>query len=775
MKIRNKLIGTFLLLAILPITIAGVLGIRESVKLLADNTVSHLEVELFSKAEAIRKFVKQVQGDVLYLKENLNLKRYLETGDPVHLQGLEQDFLSFSETHPYYYQIRYIDAQGYERVRVDSDGVRSFVIPKEKLQLKRNRYYFRDTMEHPPDSVYVSPMDLNVEWGKVEWPPKKVVRFGTPVVDEHGNKQGIVIINLYADYLLEQIKKLVDTGGIVFLFDQRGRYLFRYPKDVVNDLPENRNPEFEEVRYKDEFERSILPQLLSGEKGTVKDRRYIISYVPIYTGDNRDFWVLGIKYPLKTLFGSTYTLITYLLFIGVVTIGLSILVAVFMGHYLSVPIQRLKEGVDRIGMKDFRHRVAVKTRDELKDLADHFNDMASKLEDYNHMLTRWNESLKEEVAKRTEELETSRLALLQERDKLKNLIQVAAEGIIIADGRNRVIMANPAAQRILRLEEKDLLGRDLLECHSEPEKVRRVLLEGSQNQFLGIKRWGERILEVSIAVLKDEEGGLTGSMMLFRDVTEAQKMAEVKRELERKIFQAEKLASLSVLSAGIAHEIGNPLAAIKLVVRAMEEELNPSPSHKKYMDRLVREVDRLDEFVKTFGEFAYSHEKKVKQCNIDEILREVIFWTRKEAKKSGISIRYTNGIKDGPSLYVDPYQIQQVFVNLIINAIQATPEGGVIRITTRRVHRPEEGVLISVADTGIGIPEEYLNKIFDPFFTTKPTGTGLGLSVAMKIVREHGGNIEVTSRVKKGTTFRVFLPRTMEGESRGYGTIADHS
>lgn len=90
----------------------------------------------------------------------------MRQGDPLYLKNLEQDFLSFSRTHPYYYQIRYIDAQGYEKVRVDSDGVRSFAIPQERLQLKRNRYYFRDTIEHTPGSVYVSPMDLNVEWGR---------------------------------------------------------------------------------------------------------------------------------------------------------------------------------------------------------------------------------------------------------------------------------------------------------------------------------------------------------------------------------------------------------------------------------------------------------------------------------------------------------------------------------------------------------------------------------------------------------------------------------
>lgn len=756
-------------MVVVPIAVMGVIGMYLAITTLKSYTIQQLELSLSSKAETFEKFLGGVRGDLMYLKESGHLKSFMNTNRSWYLKALAEDLLSFSKNRPQYYQLRYIDENGFERVRIDSDGVTSKVIAKENLQLKRDRYYFTLASIYPPGTVYVSPMDYNVEWGKVEQPQKKVVRFATSVADNSGIKRGIIVLNLYADYLLNMVQELEKVGGTALLVDSWGRYIFRQTDSSANDLMAETGG-----GLYGKLEPSLIPKLMSRRQGTITSGKHIISYVPIFTGDvgkkftgdvGNNFWVLGIRYPVHIIFDSVTKLSFYLLTIGVIAFTISISLGLYMSRRLASPILQLNEGVDHIGKRDFKHRVHIKTGDEIEDLADKFNLMASRLEDFDSKITSWNEDLQNEVEKRTKELKNSEAELVRERDKLKNFIHSAGEGVIITDMDRKINLINPAALKILalssvKLKNKSLFKSDLIEAHIFEE-----LINKGRVHYSTTKEYNGKTLDLSVTILRSKDGDVQGSMILFRDMTEYQKMIETRREMERQIFQAEKLVSLGVLSAGIAHEIGNPLAAIKVSAQALAEEEDITNTTSFYIARLVKEVDRLNKFVKTFGDFAYSHTKKITKCQMENVLEETVFWMRKEAENHGVVINFNSSKATLKEVSVDPDRIKQVLINLIINAVHSMPDGGKVGISIKGVRIPKRGVEISVSDEGAGIPEEDMSRVFDPFYTTKSNGTGLGLAVSMKIVKDHGGDLSIDSTVNCGTTCKVFLPYSTKGKS----------
>lgn len=636
--IKAKLITAFLALTILPLSIAGVYGIFYAIVTLEENTLRHLEYEISSKAEDVEKFLKTVHRDVLFLSQTVVMRDIVdskEVGGGAEYQRLrerlERAALIISQTRPYYYQIRYINERGYEIVRIDFDGKASKSVPFNLLQYKGDRYYFTDAMKYSKGECYVSPMDLNVERGEVELPHKPVVRVATLVFDSLGRKKGIVIINLYANYLIQQMQKLsIAKGGTTFLVNKEGFYLSHMNSQGIDSRSFILGST--EGLGKD-YPSLVVNQILSGKPGTIKDKNDIISYTPIFTGDavSKEFWVLTLIYPKKAIFASVFRMEVAYILIGLFAIIAASVIGIWMARRFTRPILELHQGVEWIANGDFEHTLNIRTGDEIEELAAHFNGMILKLKDFRDKTLHWNKFLQDEVSKRTEE---------------------------------RITM-------------------------------------------------------------------------------------------ERQLFHADKLVSLGELSAGIAHEIGNPLAAIKTVIQAMDDEMPFTGKQREYMQRILKEVDRLATFLKTFSAFAHPSVNQAAKCRVDLVLNDVVFLVRNEALKHNIEIDYTVH-KDTREALMDSDQLKQIFINLILNAIQAMQDSGRISISIGNMDG--KGIKISASDTGPGIPPEIIGKIFDPFFTTKPNGTGLGLSIVHRIIKEHKGEIAVKSEAGKGTTFDVVLP-----------------
>jgi signal transduction histidine kinase len=230
--------------------------------------------------------------------------------------------------------------------------------------------------------------------------------------------------------------------------------------------------------------------------------------------------------------------------------------------------------------------------------------------------------------------------------------------------------------------------------------------------------------------------------------------------------KAERLASLGQLAAGLAHEIKNPLAGIAGAIHIIADELREDDSRKEIFDEVLVQVDRLERTVKDLLNFARPPKPELRWASVSELLSGTLALLTPQMKEQDIHVvsRFSAHVPDAK---VDAKQIQQVFLNLMLNAIQAMPNGGTLEIATQLEARPPHKNLFvraDITDTGYGVEREALGQIFGPFFTTKHKGTGLGLSIAARIVEEHGGFIDVESRPGEGSCFSVFVPAGKEPE-----------
>jgi two-component system NtrC family sensor kinase len=248
---------------------------------------------------------------------------------------------------------------------------------------------------------------------------------------------------------------------------------------------------------------------------------------------------------------------------------------------------------------------------------------------------------------------------------------------------------------------------------------------------------------------------VTHVITFARDVT-------AQRSFERSMIQAEKLAAIGRLAAGVAHEINNPLTGIVTYSQLLLEKNPGEGSTRSSLQKIVTQANRCRKIVRGLLDFSRQSKPDERPCNVNTVLQECVALVANQALFQNIDIVRNLG-GDLPPVPMDPAQIQQVFMNLIINAAEATPAEGRLTLTTR-LDPSGRSVEIGFADTGCGIKEADLERIFDPFLTTKGArrGTGLGLAISYGIVKEHKGTIAVESEVGKGTTFVVRLPLSLE-------------
>jgi two-component system NtrC family sensor kinase len=260
-------------------------------------------------------------------------------------------------------------------------------------------------------------------------------------------------------------------------------------------------------------------------------------------------------------------------------------------------------------------------------------------------------------------------------------------------------------------------------------------------------------LGVSTSLLRRHDRRVTGVIATFQDLTVAKKTEEVIRRMDM-------LSSLGELSAGIAHEIRNPLASINFNVQILAKKLPMSAYTTRIINDTREGIDRIKTLVKGILDFARPKTPLLKPGSINRILLDSVDLMRAQLAKTHIHVE-TDLSEEEFRIVFDPHQIRQVFINLLLNAIDAMPNGGTLRIMTGMgmdLYNRRSYLELQIADSGIGIAAENHSKIFDPFFTTKPEGTGLGLSIVHKILEQHNSTIDIASVPNQGTTFILRFP-----------------
>jgi two-component system, sporulation sensor kinase E len=343
-----------------------------------------------------------------------------------------------------------------------------------------------------------------------------------------------------------------------------------------------------------------------------------------------------------------------------------------------------------------------------------------------------------------------------ENDLLAMVLESMTDGILVTDGGNRVILFNKSAERLLPFASEDILGVLLWDAVKDREiasSCRDALMnqEKLQGREFTLENGQPRILSVSLLPLV-REGSIQGNLVKIEDVTE-------KRSKEVRLRRAESLASLTNLAAGVAHEIKNPLGSIGIHLQLIQKKLGgrsrtAARDIGQHLNVIGEEVDRLNRIVVDFLFAVKPMDARLEDGDINAVIQELLSFVGPEMDQAGVTIQADLADRL-PLLSIDPRLIKQALLNLIKNAVSAMPEGGTLTIRTLRTG---EDVKIRVTDTGTGIPEKIMDKIFEPYFTTKPFGTGLGLTIVFKIIKEHFGDISVQSRTGEGATFILSLP-----------------
>jgi len=349
----------------------------------------------------------------------------------------------------------------------------------------------------------------------------------------------------------------------------------------------------------------------------------------------------------------------------------------------------------------------------------------------------------------------------------ESLIESIGSGIIITEMNDTITYINQAGEKILGYSKGEVIGKLFgLFGLDEKQNVSYSFLDHPDN--LDTRREGRMKRkdgdEIPVGFTINQHlslsGEAIGKIIIFRDLTKVYRIQE-------EMLKMDRLVSLGKLASGIAHEIRNPLAGIKTTAQALGEEMAKDDPKREYLNRITKEIDRLNELLKTFFSFAKPQTLLLVPCHIKEIINAIIPFLIKEIADKGIQF-VESYHPQLPRIRVDKIQMHQAFLNLFLNAIQAMPYGGELKIEANPVILPSpEGskqnfIKVVVSDSGKGIPPQILPKIFDPFFTTKPKGIGLGLSITYQIIKKHGGTIKVHSQWEKGTSFIINLPETFE-------------
>lgn len=345
--------------------------------------------------------------------------------------------------------------------------------------------------------------------------------------------------------------------------------------------------------------------------------------------------------------------------------------------------------------------------------------------------------------------------LVTENGRLEAALQSMFDGIVVCNLAHEPVFVNKSAERILHLQNDwedapfwaALTDEELKDFFYKALTSEETIMG---REFALQAAGATRIVAISLSALLSGDK-ISGTIIHIEDITE-------KRKKETQLRRAESLAALTTLAAGVAHEINNPLGSISIRIQLLEKLLRAETPDKtamaKHLGVVKEEVDRLKQIVVDFLFAVRPMDIQLISENPGVILGEIAELVEPEAERKGIEMRVS--IDDNlPQVLMDKRHIKQALLNLIQNAMAAMPEGGTL---TLKAEQTDDEVRFSVADTGTGIPEELLTKIFEPYFTTKKSGTGLGLTITFKIVKEHAGDISLESKEGAGSTFTIHLP-----------------
>ena len=434
---------------------------------------------------------------------------------------------------------------------------------------------------------------------------------------------------------------------------------------------------------------------------------------------------------------------------AIAALAIAIGIATLLSQLLLRPIHVLRSGLTRLGRGELGVRLDLPQQDEFGELGTFFNTVS-------------------------EQLSADRSQMAGQMANLESAVEHLEDAVAIVNGGGELLFVNPAMRDLVP---DAVAGRALTEVLAPDHPMRRLAeqtLMSRQSRGPISAVWpsasgeaGERLMMTH--AITDPLGGLVGIMLIARDL-------QYLSEVQSTIRYSRKLAQLGRLSAGVAHEVKNPLNAMMIHLELLRQKFATAqpaalgagggvvaadiPSVEpaeaiEHVDVIANEIRRLDQVVQGFLKFTRPEDLKLQPVSLGSLFGEVVPIVRPEADLARVELTVDTG--DAPDVNGDPGMLRTAFLNLALNAVQAMPQGGTLRIRCE----PARGkrVAVSFIDSGVGIRPEHLQKIFDLYFTTKQRGSGIGLSMVYRTIQMHDGEIEVQSTPGAGTTFRILLPQ----------------
>jgi two-component system sensor histidine kinase AtoS len=568
----------------------------------------------------------------------------------------------------------------------------------------------------------------------------------TETIQEEAKKRGIAIAqNLAAmstNALLTYNYVVLQQNGERVALDEDIVYVVIHDKEdkvaVYSQHDEKQGMLLtDEISQKALLTKEPMIQLTSsGEPET----RILDIAIPVYIKESQEKWgTVRIGLSLERMYGQIVKTRLSLLLLGIFGLLLGILGSIFFARRITHPISKLVETTISAADGDLDRAIDIRTGDEIEELGRNFN----------HMI--------QQILLHRAELENRLREITSLKSYTDNVLASMTNGLMTIDLEIKIVTLNKMAEQILKKRKEGMIGLSLEEVLGLQHPLAAMMVEtlsrgeGAFHSELELKRESDTLwLTISTSLLTGGQGERIGALAVFQDITEI-------KALEEKLRKADRLAAVGTVSATLAHEIKNPLSAIKTFVQLLPYRFERPAFMEKFNTTVPREIDRINQLVEDLLELTRTRKLTFTYVDVSSVISQVVDLHGADMEKKQILCQ--NNLDHGvPAIHGDPEKLHRAFSNLIINAIQAMPDGGQLSIFSEYGGLEDSEIRIMVKDTGIGMDEETVKNVFNPFFTTKHQGAGLGLALVHKIIEDHKGTIEVMSEKGKGTVFVLKLP-----------------